>query len=130
MADALDMEPQRSDALGMLQRLDQQHAPRPVEIARPEFRRDGFIPAPVESLAGLSREAGHEFVLKVQPILRNKCGNAGTHVRAGNTANVEDTERIFVRICGGVPGEFLHEFIAAKYLESGIRDGVVPLKTN
>ena len=78
IADALDMEPQRSDAKRMLERLNAAAKPKSQPTPPPK-REDGFVTAPVESLAGLDRASAQEFVLKVQPILQNKCGNVRCH---------------------------------------------------
>jgi hypothetical protein len=42
------------------------------------------LTAEVESLGGLSRDAAAAFTTKVQPLLVNKCGNAGCHGTAAD----------------------------------------------
>jgi hypothetical protein len=83
LLDALEMEPTRSDARQILGRLDSLTNPQPAPPTRKRRRTDGFHAREIESLNGLSRPSGQEFVKKVLPILKNKCGNANCH---GGTA--------------------------------------------
>lgn len=82
LLDALAMEPQRRDARDMLARLErmliQDDAPRlaqPVSV----LDQDKFSQQEVQALAGLSREAADRFVLRIHPLLTNKCGNTHCH---------------------------------------------------
>ena len=79
LLDALDMEPQRPDALRMLARIDERNRPQPPAENPARVRSDGFESAPVESLAGMERTMARTFAQRVQPILLNKCGNARCH---------------------------------------------------
>ena len=83
LEDAIRREPQRREARELLRRLDRTSASstallltlpkststRSLEFAGPEMK----------SLAGLSRKTAEQFVAKVQPLLVNKCSNAGCH---------------------------------------------------
>jgi hypothetical protein len=83
LRDALVLEPNRNEARSMLRRLEQSlHGEKAVHLKPsrvPLKTPDGFEPAEVESLAGLSRESAQQFVSKIQPILMNKCATAGCH---------------------------------------------------
>ena len=80
LLDALEMEPNRSDARQMLGRLESLINPNspPASIEKPRGA-DGFHVREIKSLNGLSRTSGQDFVKKVLPILKNKCGNANCH---------------------------------------------------
>jgi hypothetical protein len=86
---ALLLNDANETARRMLQRLEEilepgRVAPLPVTPRR-RLTADGFEPAAVQSLAGLSRENAIQFVRKIQPLLMNKCGNAYCHgQRASN----------------------------------------------
>lgn len=83
--DALHKDPNRVDAQRLLQSLVQQNegaSKAPGGSGLTEFpslaRPSG--PAPeARSLAGLSRSVAQDFTRHVQPILMNKCANAGCH---------------------------------------------------
>ena len=80
LLDALEMEPNRSDARQILGRLDSLANPGPKATSTPKPREtDGFHAREIESLNGLSRASGQKFVKKILPILKNKCGNANCH---------------------------------------------------
>ena len=48
-------------------------------VAPPPKSRDGFVVPDVESLGGLSKLTAAQFSARIQPLLINKCGNAGCH---------------------------------------------------
>ena len=83
--DALHKDPNRVDAQRLLQSLVQQNegaSKTPGGSGLTEFpalaKPSG--PAPeARSLAGLSRSVAQDFTRHVQPILMNKCANAGCH---------------------------------------------------
>lgn len=106
---ALRLEPQHAEARSTLKRLEEAtksgkaaHLGRAAAALR---TADGFDPPEAVSLGGLSPEAAREFVLRVQPVLVNKCGNASCHgpaaendlrlhpVRPGQAAHRGLTER-------------------------------------
>ncbi len=75
IADPNDQVARRMYArLGKLMKAEPESAPEPEPRSS-----DGFREAPAESLAGLSPETTREFVVRVQPLLSNRCGNAGCH---------------------------------------------------
>lgn len=104
---ALIEDPKLAAARTMLVQLEEiLHPDRNAEdsIPQPKKTIDGFQRAERKSLAGLSREAAIEFTTKVQPILVNRCANAGCHgggeipfhlirVRSGFRQNRVYTER-------------------------------------
>ncbi len=83
LRDALELEPNRSDARSMLRRLEESlHKGNSIHRVLPKTPLktfDGFEPPEVRSLAGLSRGSAQQFVSKIQPILMNKCATAGCH---------------------------------------------------
>ena len=83
LRDALALQPDRDDARKLLKRLEEIINPsKPVHLAQPvapSRTQDGFLVREPRSLAGLSPESARYFVIKVQPILMNKCGNASCH---------------------------------------------------
>ena len=83
--DALHKDPNRVDAQRLLQSLVQQNegaSKAPGGSGLTEFpsltRPSGPVPE-ARSLAGLSRSVAQDFTRHVQPILMNKCANAGCH---------------------------------------------------
>lgn len=82
--DAIKLEPDRAEALDMLQRLDtmvdpdrteqRQEKPAIVEVGRQSQRLNE-----VESVGGLPQELASLYVNKVQHILTNNCSKAGCH---------------------------------------------------
>lgn len=82
--DAIKMEPDRAEALDMLQRLDtmvdperveqRQEKPVIVEVGKPANRFNE-----VESVGGLPQELASHYVNKVQHILTNNCSKSGCH---------------------------------------------------
>lgn len=77
---ALRREPQNDVARQMLARLQEQLLAAPTKpLERPAANRYGELTPEVESLGGLSRETAATFTSKIQPLLMNKCGNAGCH---------------------------------------------------
>lgn len=83
--DALHKDPNRIDAQRLLQSLVKQNegAPgAPGGSGLTEFPSLAIPSGPVpeaRSLAGLSRSVAQDFTRHVQPILMNKCSNAGCH---------------------------------------------------
>jgi hypothetical protein len=83
--DALHKDPNRVDAQRLLQSLVMQNeaaSKAPGGSGLTEFpslaRPSGTVPE-ARSLAGLSRSVAQDFTRHVQPILMNKCANAGCH---------------------------------------------------
>jgi hypothetical protein len=83
LRDALALQPDRDDARTMLKRVEEILNPsKPVHLVHPVSQKrnsDGFLAGQTRSLAGLSPESARKFVIRVQPILMNKCGNASCH---------------------------------------------------
>jgi hypothetical protein len=80
LRDALIADPDHQEARQMYARLHQLMQPEQQPPAKPEPKtKAGFQAADPESLAGLSPEAAREYVVRVQPVLLNRCGNAGCH---------------------------------------------------
>ena len=83
LSDALALEPSRQEARDMLRRLESLMHPRTathLTLPRPARRTgDGFLANEVKSLAGLPRDLAQKYVLRIQPLLLNKCGNAKCH---------------------------------------------------
>ncbi|WP_437228038.1 hypothetical protein SH661x_000688 [Planctomicrobium sp. SH661] len=95
---ALKLEPLRTDAKVLLRQVDlilrpEAVAAKPTAPAAPASRAAISVAAftsPAERTAvGLSRDTQLEFMRKVQPLLINKCGNAGCHGQ-----NVENQLRL------------------------------------
>lgn len=80
---ALELEPYCEEARTMLRRLEEIRNPdQPLHKDTPSAEpktSDGFLAPDVESLGGFTKESAQEFVVRVQPILINKCGNASCH---------------------------------------------------
>jgi hypothetical protein len=79
---ALEHDPSHAEARRMLVQLATLLDPQgqPPKLPDPEPKTDdGFQPLPARSLAGLSRDNAAAFTRKIQPILVNRCGNAGCH---------------------------------------------------
>jgi hypothetical protein len=87
LRDALSIQPDRDDARKMLKRVEEIINPsKPVHLdhaVSPSRNPEGFLAGEARSLAGLSPESARKFVIRLQPILMNKCGNASCH---GSTA--------------------------------------------
>ena len=83
LSDALALEPSRQEARDMLRRLESLIHPqtaRHLTLPRPARRTDdGFLANEAKSLAGLPRSLAQRYVLRIQPLLLNKCGNARCH---------------------------------------------------
>jgi hypothetical protein len=83
--DALHKDPNRIDAQRLLQRLVQQSEPTKKSSGRSGLSEFPSLAKPAgplpeaRSLAGLSRSVAQDFTRHVQPILMNKCSNAGCH---------------------------------------------------
>lgn len=85
---ALSLEPMRSDARALLRQVDQILRPEPAatpvttpaaSAPRAAISAASFASPSDRSESGLSRETQLDFMRKVQPLLFNKCGNAGCH---------------------------------------------------
>ncbi|MBW3542925.1 MAG: hypothetical protein KY476_21900 [Planctomycetes bacterium] len=81
LREALAIDPHRVEALHMLRRLEEVLDPAPGKPQPPPAQRDeaGFEQPDATSLAGLSRDSAREFTTRIQPLLMNKCANAGCH---------------------------------------------------
>ncbi|HUQ69654.1 MAG TPA: hypothetical protein VM165_09030 [Planctomycetaceae bacterium] len=76
----LRRDPENETARKMLARVQDQLLAEPAKaLEKPYVNRDGVISADVESLGGLSKETAATFTTRIQPLLMNKCGNAGCH---------------------------------------------------
>lgn len=100
VASALQLEPDRSDARVMLQRLDRIVQPPSLDTTRQgsPLGMLSFVKAPERNEQGLTAETMREFVTRVQPLLMNSCGQATCH---GNAAT-NDFHIDYARI--GTPG--------------------------
>ena len=85
LTDAMEFEPSRTEARDMLQKLDLTLDPPadskksivdPTKSAPATAR---YSPDEVESLGGLSRESGQQFMRRIQPMLVNNCAVGGCH---------------------------------------------------
>lgn len=110
---ALDVEPGRDDIRRNLTKLDTllQRPPREPEKVKPETPAERLAKGTagynldVETLGGLSRDAGREFTRRIQPILMHSCTRSGCHgprtdnafkldlVRQGSIASRSTTEK-------------------------------------
>lgn len=83
--DALHLDPNREDAKRMLRALEhvgEESTTPQTGSGLTEYPSLSQIPRPAvetRSLAGLSRTVAHGFVRDVQPLMMNKCANAGCH---------------------------------------------------
>lgn len=85
--DALHLDPNRADAKRLLESLVRSQNPAALPDASmnsgltqyPSLRNSGGPIVETRSLAGLSRTVAQEFTRHVQPLLMNKCANAGCH---------------------------------------------------
>ncbi len=76
---ALQLEPLRTEARLLLAQLDAKSNLPVVKHPKPAMSADGFRLPDERTDSGIFKEAHQEFIRKVQPILVNKCGNAGCH---------------------------------------------------
>jgi hypothetical protein len=78
---ALKQDGNLDEARRLLDRIDTILDPpkRPVAALPPRKTSDGFLIPDVESLGGLPRDVAAQFSGRIQPLLVNKCGNAGCH---------------------------------------------------
>lgn len=90
LLDALEFEPNHSEARKTLSRLDaiagRNANPKKKAPAKNSQPPDGF--AEVESLNGLSRASGITYSKRIQPILKNKCASAGCHASTGKPTQI------------------------------------------
>lgn len=88
---ALRLEPLRQEARTLLQQIDQASPPpaaanAPAPAVTPAMSLSTFGAADDALTSGISRETHQEFMGKVQPLLMNKCGNAGCHSQHDTTS--------------------------------------------
>ncbi|OYW23662.1 MAG: hypothetical protein B7Z55_03350 [Planctomycetales bacterium 12-60-4] len=77
---ALRRDPENDVARKMLSRLDEMLRAEPTKsYSTASVDATGFLTTDVESLGGLSKSTAAEFTAKIQPLLINKCANAGCH---------------------------------------------------
>ena len=111
LVNALEIDPRREDVrqqLGKLDLLIRRGPEMESSTTKPRRTLEELAARALEeseSLAGLSREAGQVFTTKIQPLLLNRCANAGCHspqspqqfhlqaVRVGNRAHQQITEK-------------------------------------
>lgn len=81
LRDALVAEPEHDEARQMYAKLHQLMNPAPTTmIVKPVGKpTEGMPQSDPESLAGLSPDTAKQYVTRVQPLLLNRCGNAGCH---------------------------------------------------
>lgn len=82
LRDALRLEPQRSETRQLLRRLDRSGGTSSslmLTLPKSESTTPTFDQTETKSLAGFSRPLAEQFVARVQPLLINKCSNAGCH---------------------------------------------------
>jgi hypothetical protein len=80
LRDALVAEPEHEEARQMYAKLHQLMHPEQQSATKPKPKTaEGFQQSEPESLAGLSPETAKQYVIRVQPLLLNRCGNAGCH---------------------------------------------------
>ncbi len=82
LRDALVADPDHKEGRRMYAKLDNLMHPERQTVASKLPKKkstDGFQPAEPESLAGLSNELAKQYVIRVQPLLLNRCGNAACH---------------------------------------------------
>ncbi|MCA9045966.1 MAG: hypothetical protein KDA69_16685, partial [Planctomycetaceae bacterium] len=82
VAAALELEPLRSDARQLLKEIEANVNPRPLHhetAPAPAMTADGFTKPENRTAQGLSDEATREFIIHIQPMMMNKCGNARCH---------------------------------------------------
>lgn len=83
LREALTRNPASNEARTMLQKLEELRNPsKPLHLETPKDgpkTEDGFQLPEVEALGGFSRQTAQDFIVRVQPILINKCGNASCH---------------------------------------------------
>jgi len=96
LRDALILEPHRRTARSMLSRLS---GARNAQSRQSSPEQDLFAAdlseksyQPVQSLAGLSRDAGKQYMRRIQPILLNKCGNASCHGNSAQSSLKQDQQ--------------------------------------
>ena len=98
--DALHKDPNRIDAQRLLQSLVQQSEQAPKSSSGsglsefPSLARPAGPVPEARSLAGLSRSVAQDFTRHIQPILMNKCSNAGCHgVRTTSSFQLTSSHR-------------------------------------
>ena len=87
LKDLLAVDPGHTPARDLLRKVDElldpkqpePEKPAPKEIISRTARQAGVTSENLESLAGLSHEAGLQFVRRIQPILMNNCTTTGCH---------------------------------------------------
>lgn len=80
LRDALVADPSHQEARQMYAKLHQLMNPEPQAVTKPQPKTaEGFQEGDPESLAGLSPDTAKQYVTRVQPLLLNRCGNAGCH---------------------------------------------------
>jgi hypothetical protein len=79
LRDALVADPEHQEARRMYAKLHQLLNPEPPVATKPKAKAQGPAASDPESLAGLSPETARLYVTRVQPLLLNRCGNAGCH---------------------------------------------------
>ncbi|MEZ5942978.1 MAG: hypothetical protein R3C18_16415 [Planctomycetaceae bacterium] len=82
VAEALKLEPLRSDVRQLLKEIESNVNPRPLHrevTLAPAMTADGFTKPEDRTPQGLSNETMQEFIVRIQPLVMNKCGNARCH---------------------------------------------------
>ena len=79
---ALIADPDHEEGRRMYAKLDHLMHPEHQAFSKPQppaKTAEGFQKSEPESLAGLSPELAKQYVIRVQPLLLNRCGNAACH---------------------------------------------------
>lgn len=85
LRDALVADPNHKTAREMYARLHQLLHPDQQVVEKPKPKtREGFQASDPVSLSGLSPDLAKSYVVRVQPLLLNRCGNAACHGTASN----------------------------------------------
>lgn len=82
IAEALRLDPNRRDARDLLRAIDDLTRRKPIHAesaAAPARTQDGFLQPEQRTATDVSRATTDAFVRRTQPLLLNKCGNAGCH---------------------------------------------------
>lgn len=84
---ALRLDPQRSEARALFQKIEAQLAPgNAATPAAVLAARSPFDAADAVTRSGLTRTTVEEYVTRVQPLLMNKCGNVSCHGQGSTQA--------------------------------------------
>ncbi len=87
---ALRLEPARAEARNLLVQLELTLNPQPEQQqTENRFNWDAMLAPPVAAPGGLTRDATHQFVRRIQPLMLNTCSNARCHGNAQASFHLE-----------------------------------------